>query len=108
MKVLLDNNVNRKFAHLLTGHEVHHASQIGWGELENGMLVSAAEQQGFNVLITADKSMQYQQNLSERAIIILVLNSLFIKWQYIEPLAPLVLDTLNSEPPLGSFILVGP
>jgi ribosome maturation factor RimP len=86
MRVLLDNNVNHRF----------------------GALISAAETNGFEVMITADKQMQYQQNLRERAIAIIVLNSLMIVLEDISKLAPQVQQVLDSGPNAGSFIIVSP
>ncbi len=108
MRVLLDNNVNQNFAKLIAGHEVAHARQMGWAELENGDLIGVAEREGFDVMITADKQMQYQQNIEERKISIVILNALFIKWPHIEPLAPQVQDRLNRGLPKGSFITIEP
>lgn len=96
MRVLLDNNVNQDFAQLIQGHEVKHARQLGWAELENGDLIAVAEEAGFAAIITADKRMQYQQAITGRKIGILVLNSLFIKWSYIAPLAPQVQRELDA------------
>ena len=58
MRILLDNNVNQRFASLLGDFDVTHARALGWGELLNGTLISAAEVAGFDVMITADKQMQ--------------------------------------------------
>lgn len=106
MKVLLDNNVNHRFAGLLVGHEIMSARSPGWGELFNGELISTAEAAGFDLLVTADKQMQYQQNLLGRRISIVVLNSLFIRLFDIAPLAPQVQSILNSSPVAGSFLVV--
>jgi hypothetical protein len=103
MRVLLDNNVNQRFAALVDGHEVVHARQLGWGELLNGKLISAAEEAGFDVMITADKQMQYQQNLTGRRIAIIVLNSVLLRWTDIEPLAPHVNELLRQGVEAGSF-----
>ena len=107
MRVLLDNNVNRRFAQLILGHEVTHAREMGWMGLENGDLIAAAQQEGFNVVITCDKQIQYQQNLAGRKISIIVLNSLFIKLEYIKPLAPQVNEILSKLDPSG-FIVISP
>lgn len=61
MRVLLDNNVIPRFARLLPDHQVSHAREMGWTELTNGKLIATAEQQGFDVIVTADKNLQYQQ-----------------------------------------------
>jgi predicted nuclease of predicted toxin-antitoxin system len=106
MRVLLDNNVNYRFGRLLKGHEVVHVQDIGWDKLRNGELLAAADRDGFEVMITADKRMQYQQPLSGRRVSIIVLNALFLKWPYIEPLAPQVQAALSSPLPVGSFITI--
>ncbi len=107
MRVLLDNNVNRRFAQLLLGHEVIHARELGWTALENGNLVSAAEQEGFEAIITCDKQMQYQQNLSGRKIGIIVLGTMFLKLEFISQLAPQVNEALSHFEP-ASFIVIKP
>lgn len=108
MRVLLDNNVNHRFAKFIEEHEVIHAREMGWGELENGVLISAAEANGFEVMITCDKNMSYQQSIVERKISIIVLNSLFIKLPYLVALAPRVNEMLHSGVPEGSFVILGP
>ena len=55
------------------GPLVETAFERGWGELENGELVKAAESAGFDLMITTDKNLRYQQNLDERRLAILVL-----------------------------------
>jgi len=76
---------------------------MGWAELENGDLIAAAEGADFDVMVTGDKNMQYEQNLTGRKISIIVLHSRRITCPNIEPLAPQVLAALD-ELPLGSFI----
>jgi predicted nuclease of predicted toxin-antitoxin system len=71
MRVLLDHNVNPRFARLISGHEVIHAQRMGWQELLNGDRIAKAESSGFDALITADKNLQYQQSLKDRRISIL-------------------------------------
>ncbi len=107
MRVLLDNNVNRRFARLISGHDVIHARELGWTELENGDLIATAQREGFNVVITCDKQIQYQQNLAGRKISIIVLNSLFIKLADIKLLAPQVNQVLGKLVP-ASFIVINP
>ena len=73
MKILFDVNMPHPLRRELPGHEVVTAQFQGWAELENGDLVTAAEQDGFEVFVTADKNLRYQQNLAGRKIAILVL-----------------------------------
>ena len=71
--VLLDTCVPRPLRNCLSSHNVRRAQEHGWGALKNGELLTAAETGGFDVFVTSDKNMQYQQNLKARTIAILVL-----------------------------------
>lgn len=73
MRVLFDKNAPYGLARHLEAHTVSKAADLGWGTLQNGELIAAAEEAGFEVFLTADKNLQYQQNLSERRIGIVVL-----------------------------------
>ncbi len=59
----------------LTGHEVSRAAQMGWSEISNGALLAAAEDAGFEVLLTADHNIRYQQNMTTRAIALVMLST---------------------------------
>jgi len=67
MKVLLDNCTPRPLKAFLTGHEVKTAHEMGWAALMNGELLAAAENE-FDLLITCDRNLRYQQNLTQRTI----------------------------------------
>jgi hypothetical protein len=75
MKVLFDNGTPKPIARSLIGHEVSFARQIGWHELENGQLIQQAEDAGYDVLLSTDKNIRYQQNLSHRKIALVVLGN---------------------------------
>lgn len=104
MRVLLDNNVNQRFGPLLTGHKATHVRAVGLDKLANGDLIAAAEAAGFEALVTCDKNMSYQQNIKERKIRILVLNSVRITLPHIAPLAAKALH----DSPQGEFIAIDP
>ena len=108
MKILLDNNVNFRFGRLLFGHDVTHVQDIGWEKLQNGKLLTQAESENFPILVTADKQMQHQQNMTGRTISIIILGSRKITLAGIVPLAPQVLDILNSGVSPGSIIIAFP
>ena len=108
MRVLLDHNVNPKYARLLPSHEVSHTYKMGWAELVNGELIATAERAGFDVIITADKSMHYQQTITSRKIGIIVLNSFRISWPHIEPLSSQVQRALEAGIPPGAFLVISP
>lgn len=72
MKVLFDVNTPHPLRRLLLEHEVTFAQDMGWAELRNGELIKAAEGR-FDVLLTADQNLRYQQNLRGRMLAILVI-----------------------------------
>ncbi|MBE9231761.1 hypothetical protein IQ231_08690 [Cuspidothrix issatschenkoi LEGE 03284] len=75
MKILFDQGTPVPLRKLLTNHSVTTAYEEGWSNLSNGDLLKAAESQGYQILITTDQNLRYQQNLSDRQIAILVLLS---------------------------------
>jgi len=62
VKILFDANTPAPLARFLRGHEVVRADELGWQGLENGALLAAAEEAGFDVLLTCDQNVPYQQN----------------------------------------------
>jgi predicted nuclease of predicted toxin-antitoxin system len=75
MRILFDHVTPRGIARFLPGHIVTKAKDRGWDRLGNGNLLAEAERAGFDVLLTADKNMRYQQNLTGRRIAIVVLST---------------------------------
>ena len=75
MKILFDNGIPRPIAARLTGHEVTLARRIGWHELGNGDLIRQAEEAGYEVLLSTDKNIRYQQNLAGRKIALVILGN---------------------------------
>ena len=75
MRVLFDQGVPRGLAAALRGHEVTEARKRGWEKLSNGELLKLAEDAGFDLLLTTDKNVRYQQNLAGRRISIVVLGN---------------------------------
>ena len=75
MRTLFDNGTPNPIARSLPGHQIAFARQIGWHELKNGELLKQAEEAGNELLLTSDKNIRYQQNLSGRKIAIIVLGN---------------------------------
>ena len=73
MRILFDNGTPRQLRSHLSDHEVEEAREFGWDALSNGDLLDRAEEAGFEVLITTDQNLRYQQNLSNRRIAVAVL-----------------------------------
>jgi len=75
MKVLFDQGTPVPLRRHIPEHTVTTAFEEGWSELSNGQLLDAAERAGFELLVTTDGNLRYQQNLKERRIAIVVLRS---------------------------------
>ena len=75
MKVLFDHGTPAPLRRHLPEHSVHRSAEKGWDQLENGELIQRAEEEGYEVIVTTDQSMQYQQNLTDIKISIVVLLS---------------------------------
>ena len=75
MKVLLDECIPRKFKNLFNDHECRTVPEAGLAGQKNGLLLSLAEGAGFDLFLTMDKGVQYQQNLAGRSIAILIVRA---------------------------------
>jgi len=75
MLILFDHVTPSGIARFLSGHTVIKAKDRGWDTLTNGDLLAEAERAGFDVLLTADKNMRYQQNFRGRRIAMVVLST---------------------------------
>ena len=75
MLILFDHGTPRSVARWLQGHTVIEAMERGWDRLNNGVLLKVAEEAGFDLLLSTDKNIQYQQNLKDRRIAIVILGN---------------------------------
>jgi len=75
VRILFDQGTPVPLRQFLTHHEVATAYECDWSRLKNGELLDAAEKEGFEVLVTADSNLNYQQNLKSRRIAIVVLST---------------------------------
>jgi hypothetical protein len=103
MLVLFDQATPVPIKIYLVGHSVRTAAQQGWDRLKNGDLLKAAEESGFDLLLTTDKNLRYQQNLSDRKIAIVVLGQQ--QWPRLSPHVQLVVDAVNAAT-VGSYVEV--
>ena len=99
MKVLFDQGTPAPLRRALFDHAVETAYERGWSTLQNGELIAAAEVAGFEVLVTTDKNLKYQQNLADRTLSIVVL--LTTSWPRIQGSLPAVIDAINKALPSG-------
>jgi hypothetical protein len=100
MRVLFDNGTPRGVSAALTEHIVEEARAHGWDTLRNGDLLDAAEAAGFDVFVTTDRNIRYQQNLVGRKIAIIVLGN--GRWRLIRERLPIIGAAVAAAAP-GSF-----
>ena len=102
MKVLVDECVPLKLVRLLTGHNFSTAQQKSWDGFTNGKLLALAEPE-FDLFLTSDRNLQYQQNLKGRKIAILLLST--NHWPTLKSQVPLV-QTAVDKIQTGQFVRV--
>ena len=100
MRILFDHGTPAPLRSFLTDHTVREAKAQGWDTFRNGDLLTAAEAAGFDVLVTTDKNIRHQQNLTGRTIAIIVLGN--AQWPVLRLHVALVLAAVNAATP-GSF-----
>ncbi|MDN5862533.1 MAG: hypothetical protein L0H19_03705 [Salinisphaera sp.] len=99
MRVLFDQGTPVPLRKHLPGHHVVTAFELGWAAVTNGELLQQAETEGFDVLVTTDQNLRYQQNLSTRGIAIVVLGS--TSWPRIQRAAARVCEAIEAVRPNG-------
>jgi len=100
MLILFDHSTPAPLRYALSGHVIVEAIERGWERLVNGALLDTAEVAGFEVLITADKNIRYQQNLAGRNIAILVLGN--AQWPVLRGYVERVVSAVDAATP-GSY-----
>ncbi|MBS0447736.1 MAG: hypothetical protein JSR59_17480 [Proteobacteria bacterium] len=93
MRILFDQGTPVPLRRALIEHAVETAYERGWSELQNGALIAAAEAAGFEVFITTDRNLKYQQNLTARTLSIVVL--LTTSWPRIQAALPKVIAAVE-------------
>jgi hypothetical protein len=100
MKVLLDENLDHRLRGNLGAHEIFTASYKGWDGLKNGNLIRVAEYDGFDVLLTGDQTLCYEQNLSGRRLAIIAMSS--VEWRIVKDYLAQIITAIDNAVP-GSF-----
>jgi hypothetical protein len=106
MKVLLDECIPRKLKNSLQGHDCQTVPEAGLAGQKNGALLSLAESDGFEVFLTMDKGLEYQQNLAGRAIAIIILRAQSNRLADLLPHLPACITIMRSNRP-GQVIRAG-
>ncbi len=103
MRILFDQGAPFPISSYLTGHTVGISADLGWDRLRNGELLTAAEQAGYELLLTTDKNLRYQQNLTDRKISIVVITH--AQWPALQKHVQRVVEAVNAATP-GSYVEV--
>jgi hypothetical protein len=103
MRILFDHGTPAPLIPFLEGHTVTKAKEMEWERLVNGELLKAAEEAGFEVLLTTDKNMASQQNLKTRTIAIVVLGN--SQWRIVQRYVRRIAASVNAATP-GSYVKV--
>ena len=101
MPVLFDQGTPVPLRRFLLGHSVRTAAEEGWTTLENGDLLTAAETAGFELLVTTDKNIRYQQNLASRKLAIVVIGQ--ARWPLVQVHVQRVVAAVDAAKP-GTFV----
>lgn len=99
MKLLLDENLPHQLRHEIPGQDCFTVAYMGWGGLENGELLSRAEADGFDALLTMDSGLQFEQNLKDLPIAVVMIRAASNDIDDIRPLLPALLKALTTLKP---------
>ena len=98
MRILLDEDIPRRLGALLVGHQAETVPRNGWAGIKNGKLLALAATK-FEVFLTMDQNLEFQQNLAKLPIAILVVEAVSNRMEHLEPLVPEILKELNHISP---------
>jgi predicted nuclease of predicted toxin-antitoxin system len=98
VRVLLDECLPRRLKRDLVGHEAHTAPEMGWASKRNGELLRLAERD-FDVFLTVDRKLQYQQDLANLNIVVIVMVARTNSLLDLQPLIPGVLERMLTAQP---------
>ena len=98
MRILLDESVPGRLGKLLSGHSAISVQRRGWASIKNGKLIALAAAE-FDVLLTADKGMEYQQNMATLPVAILVVLARSNRMEDLARAVPAILQALEEVPP---------
>ena len=103
MRILFDQGTPVEIATFLRNHTVRTTRQEGWETLENGDLLRSAEDAGFELLLSTDNGLAYQQNLKGRKIAIVVLSR--NRWRMVQRMIRKIVAAVDRAEP-GSYVVI--
>ena len=99
MRVLLDEQLPRQLASYITGHEVRTVQQEGWAGTKNGELIRLAVGAGFQTFVTADQNLQFQQNLTNVQLAVVIVSARSNALEDLLPCIPALLTAIANARP---------
>ena len=99
MRILFDQGTPVPLRRHLTRHVVDTAFERGWSALHNGELLDVAEQEGYDLLMTTDQNLRYQQHMADRQLAIIVLPS--TSWPHIQLRIETIQAAVEGSTPAG-------
>ena len=96
MRILIDECAPRRLRHELPGHDVRTVPEMGWSGKTNGELLQLMTAQGFDVFLTTDQNLRYQQNLKSAGIAVVILVAPTNRAADLVPLMPSVLAAIKT------------
>ena len=106
MRILLDESVPGRLAPLLLGHAAVTVQKRGWAGIKNGKLLSLAASE-FDIFLTADRGIEYQQNLASLPIAVLIVLARSNRMEDMKLLVPAILKSLNHIQPQSLYKVAG-
>jgi hypothetical protein len=98
MRILLDEDLPRRLCALLVGHEATTVPRSSWAGIKNGKLLALAAGK-FDLFLTMDQNLEYQQNLATLPIAVLVVSAVSNRMEHLAPLVPKILKEVSLVPP---------
>lgn len=105
MKLLLDECAPKRLKNDFPGHETLTVAEVGLNGVKNGQLLRAAVDNGFDVLITVDQRLRFQQNLTQFNLAVIIMVAKPCRYPQLKLLAPTVLKALEAMTPGESVVV---
>ncbi len=105
MKILIDENLPKRIKEAFKEWEIYTIRDMQWQGKKNGELMTLMAENQFNVLLTFDKNMQYQQHFPKYGVTVFVLNASGNQYKFIAPLLPFVQEKLAEDLPFAAIII---
>ena len=96
MRILVDESLPRQLVPLLVGHDARMVQAEGWSAVQNGELLRRAAAAGYDVFVTPDRKLEYQQHIPRVGVMLVVVRAHTNRIEDLRPLVPALLQVLPS------------